>query len=170
MATLKSLVDETTNIKNEIKTCHANLKNNLIEKGVECSDTDKMLILINKVCDISLESLGGIRWSSGTVSGSSSTSTYKYRNNSDSLINGSYYTYTVKNLGFDPLMVVLHETNTGGNVVSGLFIRNGKNNLGDILCYSNGTWVYINDKISDFSNGFKMPNEEKTKVHWYAFG
>ena len=42
MATLKSLVDETTNIKNELKECHSNLKNNLIEKGVECSDMDKM--------------------------------------------------------------------------------------------------------------------------------
>ena len=26
MATLKQLVDETTNIKNELKTCHTNLK------------------------------------------------------------------------------------------------------------------------------------------------
>ena len=32
MSTLKQLVDETTNIKNELKTCHANLKNNLIER------------------------------------------------------------------------------------------------------------------------------------------
>ena len=29
MATLKNLVDETTNIKDELKTCHTNLKNNL---------------------------------------------------------------------------------------------------------------------------------------------
>ena len=49
MATLKSLVDETGNIKDELKTCHINLKNNLIAKGVECSDSDKMLSLINKV-------------------------------------------------------------------------------------------------------------------------
>ena len=49
MATLKSLVDETTNIKNELVICHSNLKNNLIEKGVECSDTDKMSSLIDKI-------------------------------------------------------------------------------------------------------------------------
>ena len=49
MATLKSLVDETTNIKNELKICHSNLKNNLIEKGVKCSATDKMSNLIDKV-------------------------------------------------------------------------------------------------------------------------
>ena len=49
MATLKNLVDETTNIKNELATCHTNLKNNLISKGVECSDADKMSSLIDKV-------------------------------------------------------------------------------------------------------------------------
>lgn len=49
MATLKNLVDETTNIKNELKTCHANLRNNLISKGVECSTTDKMSSLINNI-------------------------------------------------------------------------------------------------------------------------
>lgn len=53
MATLKNLVDETTNIKDELKTCHTNLKNNLITKGVECSDTDKLLSLVNKVGEIS---------------------------------------------------------------------------------------------------------------------
>lgn len=52
MATLKNLVDETTNIKNELVTCYSNLKNNLIEKGVECSDTDKMSSLIDKIGDI----------------------------------------------------------------------------------------------------------------------
>ena len=54
MSTLKQLVDETTNIKNELKTCHTNLKSNLIEKGVECSDTDKLLSLANKVGEIEL--------------------------------------------------------------------------------------------------------------------
>ena len=49
MATLKSLVDETTDIKDELKSCHSNLKNTLIGKGVECSDTDKMSSLIDKV-------------------------------------------------------------------------------------------------------------------------
>lgn len=52
MTTLKSLVDETTNIKDELVECHTNLKNNLIEKGVECSDADKMPTLINKVNDV----------------------------------------------------------------------------------------------------------------------
>ena len=49
MATLKKLVNETTNIKNELAVCYSNLKNNLSDKGVECSATDKMLNLINKI-------------------------------------------------------------------------------------------------------------------------
>lgn len=61
MSTLKQLVDETTNIKNELKTCHANLKTNLIDKGVECSNTDKLLSLANKVGEIEL----GKKWASG---------------------------------------------------------------------------------------------------------
>ena len=52
MATLKSLVDETTNIKNELVSCHSNLKNNLIKKGVKCSSTDKMPSLIDKIAGI----------------------------------------------------------------------------------------------------------------------
>ena len=52
MATLKNLVDETTNIKNELVACHTNLKNNLSAKGVECSDTDKISSLIDKINNI----------------------------------------------------------------------------------------------------------------------
>ena len=54
MSTLKQLVDETTNIKNELKICHTNLKTNLIDKGIECSNTDKLLSLANKVGEIEL--------------------------------------------------------------------------------------------------------------------
>lgn len=49
MATLKNLVDETTSIKNELVECYSNLKNNLTEKGVECSDADKMSSLIDLI-------------------------------------------------------------------------------------------------------------------------
>ena len=52
MATLKSLVDETSNIKNELKSCYVNLKKNLIEKGVNVSSSDKMPNLISKVGSI----------------------------------------------------------------------------------------------------------------------
>ena len=49
MATLKSLVNETSNIKNELVECHTNLKNKLTQKGVECNSSDKLPALINKV-------------------------------------------------------------------------------------------------------------------------
>ena len=52
MATLKSLVDETTNIKNELVECHTNLSNALTEKGVDVSSGDKISSLIDKVEDI----------------------------------------------------------------------------------------------------------------------
>lgn len=58
MPTLKNLVDETTNIKNELKECHANLKNNLTEKGVECDDADKFSSLVNKISSIKFVDFG----------------------------------------------------------------------------------------------------------------
>lgn len=63
MSTLKQLVDETTKIKNELKTCHTNLKNNLIEKGVECSDTDRLLSLVDKVKGVST----GLKYATGRL-------------------------------------------------------------------------------------------------------
>ena len=55
MATLKSLVDETTNIKNELKSCHSNLKNNLINKGVSISSGDKLSTLVNKTNELGVK-------------------------------------------------------------------------------------------------------------------
>ena len=49
MATLKSLVDETTNIKNEIVECHSNLSSILTSKNVEVTEEDKLSNLIGKV-------------------------------------------------------------------------------------------------------------------------
>ena len=49
MATLKGLVDETTNIKNELVECHSKLLNILTLKSVEVSEEDKLEDLIEKV-------------------------------------------------------------------------------------------------------------------------
>ena len=43
-----SLVGELNNIADELVECYANLKNNLIAKGVECNEDDKMSSLIEK--------------------------------------------------------------------------------------------------------------------------
>ena len=52
MSTLKSLVDETTNIKDDIVSCRNNLENNLKSKGVEVIPGTKMSILIDKVTSL----------------------------------------------------------------------------------------------------------------------
>ena len=46
---LKQAVDHSKKIKKEIEYQNLKLKNNLIEKGVECSDTDKMSSLIDNI-------------------------------------------------------------------------------------------------------------------------
>ena len=52
MANLKSLVDETTNIKNELINCKNTLKQILTEKKVIVSNTDKLSDLIEKTNNI----------------------------------------------------------------------------------------------------------------------
>ena len=53
MATLKSLVDETTNIKNEIVECRDSLKQILIDKNIETIENEcKLPNLIDKVNEL----------------------------------------------------------------------------------------------------------------------
>ena len=98
MATLKQLVDETTNIKNELKTCHTNLKNNLIDKGVDCNSSDKLLSLANKVGEIEL----GKKWVSGSTSSSGNRTLFR-KWNDDSDYNTYYITIP---LSFKPSYVI----------------------------------------------------------------
>ena len=122
MATLKSLVDETTVIKNELKTCHTNLKNNLSAKGVGVLNSDKMPSLINKINDITLSSLGGKKFATGTVTSSSSSiswDTWEY-NQSTSLPSVTI------NLDFIPSTVILIATQdyTAGFTIYTTHIQN----------------------------------------------
>lgn len=66
--TLNNKVKEIDSIKNELVTCHSELKKNLLSKNVQIQNSDKLLTLINKVMNITVESLGGMNFSSGTVS------------------------------------------------------------------------------------------------------
>ena len=63
MSTLKNLVDEVGNIKNELATCSNTLKNKLTDKDVAFNGADKLLSLINKVGDIKT----GKRYATGTA-------------------------------------------------------------------------------------------------------
>lgn len=98
MSNLKELVNETTNIKNELVACHTNLKNNLIEKEIECSNNDKMLNLISKIRNIEL----GKKWAKGT-------GTFSHSDNID---------LTVNNLSFNPSIIILKYTMPKGSVIS----------------------------------------------------
>ena len=49
MTTLKTLVDETTNIKDELVSCYDSIKNTLVEKEISISDTDKLSDLSEKI-------------------------------------------------------------------------------------------------------------------------
>ena len=70
-ASLVDLVDFTEEINKEIEYQSFKLKNNLIEKGVECSDTDKMSSLIDKIASIE----PGKKWASGSITTTIANST-----------------------------------------------------------------------------------------------
>ena len=163
MSTLKQLVDETTNIKNELKTCHANLKNNLIEKGVECRDTDKLLRLANKVGEIEL----GKKWASG-----------------EHIVNfPSTFVYSVEidlsNLSFTPSVVVCELKNiqvwnsTGGLTITEPVIMNGKqisvtdtqSNITACSCSFRSKKILINPR----EMLMRVSTSLSAKIIWYAY-
>lgn len=163
MSTLKQLVDETTNIKNELKTCHANLKNNLIEKGIECSDTDKLLSLVNKVGEIEL----GKKWASG-----------------EHIVNfPSTFVYSVEidlsNLSFTPSVVVCELKNiqvwnsTGGLTITEPVIMNGKqisvtdtqSNITACSCSFRSKKILINPR----EMLMRVSTSLSAKIIWYAY-
>lgn len=163
MSTLKQLVDETTNIKNELKTCHTNLKNNLIEKGVECSDTDKLLSLVGKVGEIEL----GKKWASG-----------------EHIVNfPSTFVYSVEidlsNLSFTPSVVVCELKNiqvwnsTGGLTITEPVIMNGKqisvtdtqSNITACSCSFRSKKILINPR----DRFLRLSTSLSAKIIWYAY-
>lgn len=163
MSTLKQLVDETTNIKNELITCHANLKNNLIEKGVECRDTDKLLSLVGKVGEIEL----GKKWASG-----------------EHIVNfPSTFVYSVEidlsNLSFIPSVVVCELKNiqvwnsTGGLTITEPVIMNGKqisvtdtqSNITACSCSFRSKKILINPR----EMLMRVSTSLSAKIIWYAY-
>ncbi|MGX4600237.1 hypothetical protein [Faecalimicrobium sp. JNUCC 81] len=109
MSTLKNLVDETTNIKNDLVTCHTNLKNNLISKGMEILDSDKIPSLINKVGNIEL----GKKLASGTII---------YNNERGDFFNGFGNKVTginyirISGLNFKPRLIFARASNSSGSI------------------------------------------------------
>ncbi|WP_092921275.1 hypothetical protein [Romboutsia hominis] len=100
MSALNTLVYETTNIKNELITCYTNLKNNLIEKGVECSDKDKFENLVSKINSIST----GKKWAKGEAISSSDKIRFKLLTSNDDSFSTTYI--IIPKLDFIPTTII----------------------------------------------------------------
>ena len=168
MSTLKQLVDETTNIKNELKTCHSKIRNNLSNKGVSSASSDKMETLINKINEIPL----GRKWATGSAT---------TKLDSD----GNIPYLEVKNLGFTPSVVLV---NGGGwwSEFHPYFIMNGsawgmtKLNSSTSFSSNIGTF-YVSTTTNSpthygksyvYNNAFRIVHSNGTKtnnVTWIAY-
>ena len=168
MATLKQLVDETTNIKNELVICHTNLKNNLIEKGVECSDTDKMSRLIDIVGNIST----GKKWASGNNSKPTQLQTF-YASGGSS----RQFYYTDICLDFAPsCIVVITEAVSSTTGHFAVYLKQSKSCL---VSYFSPNYITINgatfnvaidNRIDLGDNIYRIPMDQNTlSVNWYAY-
>lgn len=163
MATLKNLVDETTNIKNELLVCYTDLKNNLIEKGVDCNSSDKLLSLANKVGEIEL----GKKWASGEYI-VNFTSTFVYSIEID-----------LSNLSFTPSVIVCVLENmkvwntTGGLSIINPVLKNSKT-VSVTDTYSNSTSCscsFYSNKIAitPYKSLARNSTSQEAKVIWYAY-
>ena len=159
MATLKSLVDETTNIKNEIVECCDNLKDILVNKDISCDNTDKLSTLIDKVGDIEL----GKKWASGTFPAyrpSGNVSSYKITINTNLQFTPSVIIFITKgiwthSLQWNTNLVVTNlakttlKVSTDKSTTASYSIENITNNSFDFVFsttashnaqYQEGTW------------------------------
>ena len=165
MSTLKELVNETTNIKDELVTCHTNLKNNLITKGVECSDADKLLSLVNKVGEISTAVI--VEPSDNVLMELGSLANYVAVQVPPNSIK-KQFTFTSTFKGSIRFFVVF---NNGAGNVDGVFLKNdlimktitgnlntntmsfdfSDVNVGDILCFGFKNKITNEDKFASVS-------------------
>ena len=166
MSTLKQLVDETSNIKNELKTCHDNLKSNLSSKGIYVDSTDKMQTLIDKINNIHL----GRKWASG-----SATTQY------DTQV--AYL--EVKNLGFTPSVVLVNGGGWWSEFHPYFNLKNttyGMTKLNTTTDITSGNGLFIVSTTTNnpshwgrsytYNNAFRIVHTTKTNtssVTWIAY-
>lgn len=112
MSTLKSLVDETTNIKNELVTCHTDLKTILTDKSIDLTGNEKLLDLISEVGNISNK-----KWANGTAKFINTSISFNYT--SGSTFNSGYI--ELSNIGFKPSVVIASYSNTLKDLLSVLY-------------------------------------------------
>ena len=165
MTTLKTLVDETTNIKNELKSCHSNLSTALTEKGVICETNDKMQSLIDKISNIEL----GVKFSSGKSKGTFNM------NKSSSGYEQTSYTISI-NLDFKPsnLFVLIPTFTYANGEHKNITLHNS--NITQVS-YGNMNCAYL--KLSSItkksfvltldSSNSNLGVTDLTELRWYAF-
>ena len=179
MTTLKTLVDETTNIKDDLKTCHTNLKNNLIKKGVECSDSDKMSSLIDIVGNIEL----GKKWASGEAMSTSNSNkiSFTYSNGVTEASNYARSYVEISTLSFNPSFILMCSTRED-RVSNSYSIYGNLNNKNDKSLYTVKMFLYNDQSLSTSCNNYKVDNKilnnnilripvslDACKYNWIAF-
>lgn len=158
MSTLKNLVNESTNIKNELIACYNNLKNNLISKGVQYSESDKLFDMVEKVGAIE----AGGKWANGSF-------TIDYNNRITST-----KSFTI-NCDFTPRMffVRLNTVYCAREVTKNVFISNLFSTT-----INEDTTYYITLRVSNISSTNFTISVEKNYANatnlrdgltWYAF-
>lgn len=153
---LSSAIQYNENINSEISTLKIKLENNLIQKGVQCSKTDKMSSLIDKVNEISLESLGGRKWASGILNYARDTGVA-----SITIAHNSDFTPT--------LAFVIFESYWTGEVNCDYV---GVSNLGTMSTDNNYTTpttldLILNDSTITFSRN--KSGSMNGNLYWYVF-
>ena len=159
LSSSSSLVDSVDYIKNvndEIYSLKAKLENNLITKGVECSRIDKMSSLIDKVNNISLESLGGRKWASGVLN-------YTKNTNVTSII-------ITHNSDFTPtLALAIFESYWTGETTCAYV---GVSNLGTMSTYNgytSATTLNLNLNTNTITFSHNGSGSMKGDLYWYVF-
>ena len=138
MATLKNLVNETTNIKNELINHRDNLKNKLTSKGIELNDNEnKLQILINKVYELN---------------------DYVYR----------FYLYKNGNEYTDITGGYVNTGTTGGSMKNdgtSLVIKAERNSSGFKVCFANTNNTINLSNYSVLKIECSIDNSDSTKGH-----
>ena len=165
MATLKSLVDETTNIKNELVECHATLKNKLTEKGIECNNTDKILALINKVKNIQVSKK--VIASENVLSGATRTGTGIQVSGKTYVVVGKFY------IGLSGSIRVTASVSSPNSNVTGYMkfnlVRDGNIQYSSTEFSAKATQVYCTYDFEDVRNGDIVEIQLKTSsTSYYA--
>lgn len=170
MATLKELVNETTNIKNNIITCKNNLKNNLNSKGISCSDADTLTSLINKV-----NSIGDkidIKVLTSLPSTVVNNQIVIITNNSNELNSQVYFTNSGTAIPVGKLGISYSITENEkvlnlnfGNTLAKIYLdkayKNNNGKLNSVKCYlgKEGKWI----KVSDTTEFIYLPSSSIDK-------